>query len=297
MMTATLDEVSRVFRETHEWAGNACPNCGTKRDAERVQGCAIVWGDLASAARVEDGAEACVRAAMTAFACETAEGVALASWFADRMREAKLRIIWEEGFPAQGAKHRLVAPKHEQSNMTYRGAAFFSTDRERRFLLLRRWGPGPTMTLNMLNPSKAGGKLDDNTIRRCVGFAKREGCGGLAVVNLYDLVATDQIELRRASAPVLAINRVFVAAALKLAARARAAGELAPVVAAWGSACGPGATTASATAQRAVGRALLNSAAELGAQPLCLGLTADHQPRHPLRLDGETPLMPFGGAP
>jgi hypothetical protein len=43
----------------------------------------------------------------------------------------------------------------------------------------------PRMLLILLNPSTANAAEDDPTIRRGIGFAKREGCGGLEVVNLY----------------------------------------------------------------------------------------------------------------
>ena len=49
----------------------------------------------------------------------------------------------------------------------------------------------------MLNPSTADADHDDRTIGRCISFAKREGCGGLIVGNLFQLRATDPDELRR----------------------------------------------------------------------------------------------------
>lgn len=54
-----------------------------------------------------------------------------------------------------------------------------------RYTLWRKWGPGDWMAWLMLNPSTADGAVDDPTIRRCVGFAKRDGFGGILVVNLF----------------------------------------------------------------------------------------------------------------
>ncbi len=60
-----------------------------------------------------------------------------------------------------------------------------------RWVLGRRWGEGPFMHFTMLNPSVADAMDDDPTIRRCVGYALREECGGLVVTNLSSYRATD----------------------------------------------------------------------------------------------------------
>jgi hypothetical protein len=65
-----------------------------------------------------------------------------------------------------------------------------------RLALWRVWAPGPVMAVVGLNPSTADGREDDATIRRCRLFAQREGCGALAMVNLYTLVSTDPKGLR-----------------------------------------------------------------------------------------------------
>lgn len=68
-----------------------------------------------------------------------------------------------------------------------------------RYRLDRRWADGPSALFVMLNPSTADGTEDDPTIRRCVGFARREGCGSLTVVNQFAYRATSPDELMRVS--------------------------------------------------------------------------------------------------
>ncbi len=69
--------------------------------------------------------------------------------------------------------------------------ARLSTCGRYRYWLLRPLGAGPTALFCMLNPSTADAKVDDPTIRRCIGFAKAWGCGALEVVNLFAWRATD----------------------------------------------------------------------------------------------------------
>ena len=128
------------------------------------------------------------------------------------------------------------------------------------------------MTWIMLNPSTADAFADDPTIRRCASFARREGCGGIKVVNLFALRATDPRELRRHPDPVGACNdRVIDAHARGL------------VVVAWGAGGALGGRDADAAR-------ILEAA---GVTPVCLGVTAGGQPRHPLYVRGDTPLVPW----
>jgi hypothetical protein len=72
-----------------------------------------------------------------------------------------------------------------------------------RYLLTRQVGFGDrTAAFIMLNPSTADAVNDDPTIRRCIGLARRWGCGRLVVANLFAIRATDPAEVRKASDPV-----------------------------------------------------------------------------------------------
>ena len=66
-------------------------------------------------------------------------------------------------------------------------AAVISECGMHRYLLTRRWAPGPTDLWVMLNPSMADGRQDDPTLRRIVAFSRGWGAGSLAVVNLASL--------------------------------------------------------------------------------------------------------------
>lgn len=73
-----------------------------------------------------------------------------------------------------------------------------------RYRLWRHWGTPfekATMVVVGLNPSTADAEKDDPTIRRCVSFAKREGCGRLVMVNLFALRSTDPSALLRHDDP------------------------------------------------------------------------------------------------
>ena len=53
-----------------------------------------------------------------------------------------------------------------------------------------------------LNPSTADEINDDPTIRRCIGFARRWGFGGMYMLNVFAYRSTNPRELRAATDPV-----------------------------------------------------------------------------------------------
>lgn len=68
-----------------------------------------------------------------------------------------------------------------------------------RYSLSRVWDETKGRVLFiMLNPSTADAEKNDPTIRRCIGFAKKWGYGGIYVVNLFSFRATNPKELLKA---------------------------------------------------------------------------------------------------
>lgn len=142
-----------------------------------------------------------------------------------------------------------------------------------RFRLERVWDDSkPTCGLFMLNPSRADWEQDDPTIRRGVGFSKREGCGALVVGNLYNFRATKPVELLRADDPLGPDADMYLREALAVIDG--------PVIAGWGA------------HPMAVRRAA-EVAKILGPRAMCLGKTKDGHPRHPLYVRADKELEPL----
>lgn len=74
-----------------------------------------------------------------------------------------------------------------------RAGAILSACGTYRYHLWRLWDKAlPVMVFVMQNPSTADASHDDPTIRKCIGFAKRHGYGGISVRNIFALRATDE---------------------------------------------------------------------------------------------------------
>lgn len=174
----------------------------------------------------------------------------------------------------------IVPPKvtepvicERDGNLWETSTAVFDAARTYRYLLTRTWASGPPLVFVMLNPSTADAGTDDPTIRRCIGFACREGAGGLVVLNLFALRATDPRELVAHPEPVGGSNDEFLAAHTRRHV----------VIAAWGAHGRH--HHRGATVARALQRA--------GTRLVCLGITRDGQPRHPLYTRANTPLVTY----
>lgn len=147
-----------------------------------------------------------------------------------------------------------------------------------RYRLTRHWGGGPFLPFIMLNPSTADHEIDDPTIRRCMGFARREGAGGIIVGNLYAFRATRPEDMKRANDPFGPGNEeALTDIALE------AAGCDMPVVCAWGASGGIFGGD----------RAAIDQLKKVGARLVCLGKCANGMPKHPLYIAGAQPLEAF----
>src|SRR5438128_12388833 len=80
--------------------------------------------------------------------------------------------------------------------------AHISADGKYRYFLSRILGCGPITTFIMLNPSTADAEVDDATIRKCLGFCQRWGCGTLQVINLFAIRTPHPAAMKQVEDPV-----------------------------------------------------------------------------------------------
>ncbi len=145
-----------------------------------------------------------------------------------------------------------------------------------RYHLWRIWeDERPIMVFVMLNPSTADASEDDPTIRRCIGFAKRDGFGGISVKNVFALRATNPKELLKHPNPRGPENDKYLL-------DCRGISLLTRLVVAWGN------------RENKLRSGYANAANICCSQSAyCLGMTKSGDPRHPLYLANDTPLIPW----
>ncbi len=176
--------------------------------------------------------------------------------------------------------------------------AVTSPDDRYRYILGRMWDDyfsdgswgaptfRPLWVFGMLNPSTARGRdlktgkvVDDATIRKCTGFAKRGGAGGFLVVNLMAYSETHPEEMvREYMEGFTNVRGPYNGEALDWAlSRPALTGRN---IAAWGKI-----------------PPRLRSVAQSGviqfkaSAPDCFGINLDGSPRHPLMLAYDTPIV------
>jgi hypothetical protein len=155
--------------------------------------------------------------------------------------------------------------------------AIFSRERDRRYLLGRRWDPDAAwLTVGMLNPSRAGAFRSDPTVTRVCNFAKRDRYGGIIVWNVFSLISTNPHALLRHPDPVGPRNMEAIRAAVRGPMLSR------PVVA-WGK-----------PTNRTLHKFINAAWSQAGGPRRCWRFgapTKDGHPRHPLYLPANTPIV------
>lgn len=175
-----------------------------------------------------------------------------------------------------GGKVRLALPPGITG-----GAEFSDCGRYRR-TLWRAWlgGRGEVLFIGM-NPSTADAEVDDPTVRREIGFAQRWGFSRLIKCNLGDYRATHPRDLPRV--PEEACTEANLEAIKTHAIYA----DL--VVMAHGVPPAPLRETASIVAK------MIRE--EAGQEMVCLGLTKEGFPKHPLYVRGDTSPIAYSAPP
>jgi len=142
----------------------------------------------------------------------------------------------------------------------------------------------PIMGFVMLNPSTADESVNDPTIKRCLAFARREGAGGILVGNLCAFRCSKPTEMFKMALEGIDViyrnNNDVHLDTLALSCNW--------VVAAWGSMDGKPAWIR-ARAQEVKHHLKMHPARNL----TCLGTTKHGDPRHPLMVPGDSPLVDF----
>jgi len=153
--------------------------------------------------------------------------------------------------------------------------ATFSECRTYRWTLSRWWeNTLPPCVFIGLNPSTADETEDDPTIRRCIGFAKSWGMGGLMMLNAFAFLATDPKVMQAADDPIGDENDHAIAHQTYIASRR---GGI--IIAAWGNHCPD-------SRQKAICN-LVNGNLQ------CLGKTQSGKPKHPLYIASKTKPIDF----
>lgn len=133
--------------------------------------------------------------------------------------------------------------------------------------------PRRIMSLIGLNPSTATEMQDDPTVNRCWKLAQREGMDALIMLNLFAWRSTDPYAMKKTpSDPIGPENNHYLKLCTSMS-------DL--VVAAWG------------IHGEHMGRG--DQVKALIPNLMCLGITKDGHPKHPLYLAANTKLVPFQG--
>ena len=149
--------------------------------------------------------------------------------------------------------------------------AIFSDDRKYRYALWRVWNPGLDLLLQIgLNPSTANELRNDPTITRGIVRANNNRFGGFLMANLYGYVSTDPNVLLKDGDFVGEFTDYYLKKMIELSAKQLCGwGSFKPV------------------------KLRATSVLKMIQEPYCLGINADGQPKHPLYISYNVPMIRY----
>jgi hypothetical protein len=174
--------------------------------------------------------------------------------------------------------------------------ALVSTCGKFRYWLYRIWDESlPTLVFIMLNPSTADARENDQTVRKCMGFAQHHGYGGIVILNLYAFRARRPTDLKAAGYPVGPDADMWINWFLDSDHKLDGFGRSMTVVCAWGA-------NAAHQSHHARIKQVMSIVDDNLHTTHCLATGHNNVPRHPLMLSyANKPTIwwpaPFGDAP
>lgn len=164
-----------------------------------------------------------------------------------------------------------LLPVMDKIDLTIPQGAIFSEDGKYRYTLWRIWSQvRPILLCIGLNPSKAGAIINDPTVIRMMVRADKAGFGGLFMGNEYGYVSTNPDALLDKGDFVGADNDDYLKQMIGLSGRTM---------------CGWGSFPAAAKRASAV--------LAMIPEPYCLGVNQDGQPKHPLYVGYDVPMVKY----
>ena len=171
-------------------------------------------------------------------------------------------VSWQKSPSGKGMK---------QIDLTIPQGAIFSEDGTHRYSLWRIWSQSkPFLMFCGLNPSKAGQINNDPTVTRMMSRSYKEGYGGLFVGNLYSYVSTDPKALIGNNGCFNQETDYYIKLMSELSER---------------QLCGWGSFPAVKFRDCEVFK--------LMTEPYCLGVNGDGQPKHPLYIGYNVPMIKY----
>lgn len=157
-------------------------------------------------------------------------------------------------------------------DLTIAKGAIFTDDRKYRYALWRVWNPSRQLLLQIgLNPSVANELISDPTITRGMVRADREGFGGFLMANLFAYVSTDPNALLSHDRDYTGeYTDYYLKEMIRLSGRQ---------LCGWGS-------FKPVSLRAPIILAMIK-------EPYCLGTNADGQPKHPLYVSYNTPMVKY----